>query len=442
MRNKDKFVLIGLIVIIGFFLSACDNETTPTTAETVIKPIATPAGGNYSTSQIVTLSTATEGADIHYTLNGSTPTASSAKYDNPITISTTSTLKAIAVKSGMNDSEILTETYTISSTPQVSQPVTNLPSGAVTSGTEITLTTSTSGATIYYTTNGDTPTAESTEYTIPIIITVDTTIKAIAVKDDLVNSDILEIFYTIAMPVASIFYNLNSTETEVLQNGSLDAYETAAVITQSKNIDIIIKNTGTATLIINISGITITGTDSSAYQVTTNPDTDILAGSQTSLTISFTPVKEGSHNATLSIPTNDNSRNPIIIGLQARGEQGAAVVELSQNGVIIPRNGQFNFGNVDVNETYGKDVTFIIRNSGNINLSYITVNNNRINTASNTNFQVIMQPSSSMVVAPGNSGSFTIRFKPTSTGEFTTTVSFETNDKLGAFSFTVKGVGK
>lgn len=60
----------------------------------------------------VTMTTETEGADIYYTTDGSTPTTSSTKYTSAVTLSATSTVKAIAVKSGYIDSEVSSKTFT------------------------------------------------------------------------------------------------------------------------------------------------------------------------------------------------------------------------------------------------------------------------------------------------------------------------------------------
>jgi hypothetical protein len=83
---------------------------------TVVKPTATPAGGEVSSGATVTLATTTDGAEIWYTTNGSTPAkngAGSTKYTTPIAITAATTIKAIAFKDGMNDSAELEAAYTI-----------------------------------------------------------------------------------------------------------------------------------------------------------------------------------------------------------------------------------------------------------------------------------------------------------------------------------------
>jgi len=81
--------------------------------ETVATPTFSPAEGTYTEAQNVTISCETEGATIYYTLDGEEPTASSAVYSSPIAISETTTVKAMAAKDGMLDSEVATAVYTI-----------------------------------------------------------------------------------------------------------------------------------------------------------------------------------------------------------------------------------------------------------------------------------------------------------------------------------------
>ncbi len=72
----------------------------------------------------------------------------------------------------------------------------------------ITLSTFTSEAVIYYTTNGDMPTAASTRYTEPLALQKDTTVKAIAIKPGYVDSDISKLSYKII--TYSVIYKGNT----------------------------------------------------------------------------------------------------------------------------------------------------------------------------------------------------------------------------------------
>ena len=90
------------------YVSPYEGET-PTTVST---PYFSLAGGTYTTAQTVTISCATSGATIYYTTDGTPPSASSTKYNAAITISETTTLKAIAIKDGTSSS-VATATYTI-----------------------------------------------------------------------------------------------------------------------------------------------------------------------------------------------------------------------------------------------------------------------------------------------------------------------------------------
>lgn len=66
----------------------------------------------FTDNTAVTITCATSDANIYYTTNGDTPTSSSTHYTAPFSIDATTTIKAIAIKSGMTDSEIASATFT------------------------------------------------------------------------------------------------------------------------------------------------------------------------------------------------------------------------------------------------------------------------------------------------------------------------------------------
>ncbi|WIY05139.1 chitobiase/beta-hexosaminidase C-terminal domain-containing protein [Amycolatopsis mongoliensis] len=80
---------------------------------TVAAPTFSPPGGTYSSAQTVTISSATAGATIRYTVDGSTPTASSTLYSGPISVPNSRTVNAIALKSGSTTSAVSSASYTI-----------------------------------------------------------------------------------------------------------------------------------------------------------------------------------------------------------------------------------------------------------------------------------------------------------------------------------------
>lgn len=105
-------VLNGMGIMLEDYVPATGAETVLKNA-TVATPMATPGAGAVASGTKVELSTETEGADIYYTTNGSTPTTSSTKYTEPIEVTAAVTIKAIAVRDDMFDSPVLTAAYTI-----------------------------------------------------------------------------------------------------------------------------------------------------------------------------------------------------------------------------------------------------------------------------------------------------------------------------------------
>ena len=140
---------------------------------------ATPVISFNNITSTVSITCGTEGSTIYYTIDNSEPTTTSTAYTGPFSVTSPTTVKAIATHGDL-DPSVVAEL----SIPQVATPtIQNNGSNAVS------ITTTTIGATIYYTTDGSTPTTSSTEYTVPLTENISgVTIKAIAVKEGMITS--------------------------------------------------------------------------------------------------------------------------------------------------------------------------------------------------------------------------------------------------------------
>lgn len=171
-----------------------DNYTVSVITQVEV-PVVTPVGGTYDDVQNVALSATPGDATIRYTLDGSTPTSTTGTiYSGLIAVGpTATTLKAIAYKVGLTDSAVSTHTYNF----QALGPVFTPAPGTYANTQNVTITTSTSDATIHYTTDGTTPTSASPTYSSPIEIAATTTLSAIVVKSGLADSGVTSGQYTI-----------------------------------------------------------------------------------------------------------------------------------------------------------------------------------------------------------------------------------------------------
>ncbi len=105
MRTSRIFLLVLLQISIV-------SVSAVQAAGTVATPILNPNGKLFSNPLSVTISSATSGATIRYTTNGSVPTSSSSVCSGSISLSATTTVKAKAFKSGMTDSAVASATFT------------------------------------------------------------------------------------------------------------------------------------------------------------------------------------------------------------------------------------------------------------------------------------------------------------------------------------------
>ncbi len=160
--------------------------TYPTAAPTAA-PVAIPfislGNGTYVGAQEITISDSTTGSKIYYTTDGTIPKSSSPLYSGAISIAVSTTVRAIAILNGSQSavaSSTLAITQPVPGGTAVATPSISLGTGTYVGAQEVTISDSTAGSKIYYTTDGAIPTSSSRQYSGTISITVSTTVQAIA----------------------------------------------------------------------------------------------------------------------------------------------------------------------------------------------------------------------------------------------------------------------
>ncbi|MCX7026228.1 MAG: chitobiase/beta-hexosaminidase C-terminal domain-containing protein [Spirochaetes bacterium] len=148
-------------------------------------PTFSPGAGPYTEAQTVTISTATSGASIRYTIDGTTPSSTNGTvYTGAFGIPSNLTLKACAYSSNMADSGVASAAYSF----RVATPVISLASNTYTSAQTITISTTTSGASIRYTTDGSTPTSTTGTVYTGALSPATMTLRAYAYKSNWTDS--------------------------------------------------------------------------------------------------------------------------------------------------------------------------------------------------------------------------------------------------------------
>jgi hypothetical protein len=190
-------------------------------------PVISLPSGAYSPSQSITITDATPDANIYYTTDGSTPIAvSQIEYSGPIILRSSETIKAIASRPGYSDSPVASATYTV----VLPMPSISPAPGSYTSTQYVTIADSYANATIYYTTDGTTPTALSKLYSAPIAVTSTTTIQAIAMSTSTTVSSIATAAYTINQLPADFSISITSPSLTVTRGQSASTTLTATPV--------------------------------------------------------------------------------------------------------------------------------------------------------------------------------------------------------------------
>ena len=179
-------------VIVSNIASGCSVSSTSEAATISVsalpvcaQPTFSPAAGTKLGAQSVTLGCETANATIYYTTNGDDPQEIAADlYDgSAIAISQTTTIKAIAAKSGMTTSGVASATYTI----KCKAPTFSVPASTYNVAQSVEL--ASDYGTVYYTVDGSDPATDGVEYSEAISVTASTTIRAVAKMANCENSD-------------------------------------------------------------------------------------------------------------------------------------------------------------------------------------------------------------------------------------------------------------
>jgi len=204
-------------VVSGVF--TINNQTV------VATPAISPATGTYSGSKLVTISNATSGAEIYYTTSGNLPvigTSFTKLYTGAFWLTSSATVRAIGVKSGMTNSAIAVSYITLTA-GMVPEPVSIYPApGEFAQAQTVELNYSDPTVTIYYTLDGTEPDPNSPNtfvYTGPFVISNSATVVAVAMKNGVLQGLLDPAVFTIGV-VTSTVENQKVDEVLVYPNPS------------------------------------------------------------------------------------------------------------------------------------------------------------------------------------------------------------------------------
>ena len=198
-----------------------------------------------------------------------------------------------------------------------------------------------------------------------------------------------------------------------------------------------IKNTGNA----DLTGLTITqdGTNPNDFTVTSSPVAPVAGPSgTTTLMVRFAPSAEGSRSAAIHIANNDSDENPFDINVTGTGTPPAApeIAVEQPVGTDIADAGSKDFGSVSVGSN--ASLTFTIKNTGNANLTDLTITKDGANAG---DFTVTSSPTAP-VTGPSGTSSFVVRFAPSAEGARSAAIHIANNDSNeNPFDINLTGTG-
>jgi uncharacterized membrane protein len=209
----------------------------------------------------------------------------------------------------------------------------------------------------------------------------------------------------------------------------------STVVGNSTSVTYSIADSSTTSL--TLGTVSISGPNAGEFIVTKQPNSTVAPHGSTTFTVQFKPTTIGNASATVSFSENDPSQvSPFTFAISGVATNKQPQITVTAGGQMIPdgsntfslQNGTAFIATVVGNST---SVTYSIANSGSGPLTLGTVSISGTNAG---DFNVTKQPGAS--VAVGGSTTFTVQFKPTTSGTLLATVNFSENDPNQASPFT------
>lgn len=312
----------AILAAFALLLAACPSPVIEGGPDPAQRPTFSVAPGSYTSVQSVEISTASVGASIRYTTDGTDPDQSTGiLYEEPVTVAATTTIKAVAFGDGYAVSPIGSGTWTIN-LPDAYTPTASVPAGTYANSFTVTLTSATADALIYYTTDGTEATdTAGTLYEGPVAIDAACTLRARTYKDGLDPSN--PVAWTYAFRVADVTASVAAGTYYAEQTVELSTVTEGAAIWYTTDGTTPAEDSGTSTLYSGAVTVDRSRTIKAiavkpGYSTTTNtlsrtytlkvptPTVDLAAGTyEYPQTATFDPIPGASIRYTLdgTIPT-------------------------------------------------------------------------------------------------------------------------------------------
>lgn len=400
---KKKFYLAPFIFIVLMILFAqCSNLNNVDYAIYADAPVFSLDQGQYFGTQTVTMTSATEGAYIRYTLDGTEPTKNEGTlYEAAVTIDQNSMLKAVAYKFGYTISRVTTAQYSI----------------IIWKGTLATAPANPEGGWAYY---------NSTE---GISYIYDGTAWQILAKDGADGTD-----GDGAAKEPNINVKIGST---IVIDGSTDVYVGKTIFNESVDAVFTMENTGAFyALIYGNPKVQITG---EGFSLVSDLTVDLLLpGAKANFTIRFSPTSrlKSVYTGIITIPNTDLTKNPYNFTI--KGELDTRPIMSVVCGGTEIQNGAVDInldGSLQIDSSTGFTLTIKVKNIG---VESLIFNGHPNVVVSGEGFSLNTDISVGSLPMDGET-EFVINYTPTIEKYYTGTITISTNDIYNdPFSFSVK----